>query len=125
MEVLPMIHDVVIVGGGIAGLTSAAYIAKSGRTVIVLEKEDTSGGLVNSFDFKGFRFDGGIRAIENSGIVDSMSNSFRIPSPSESRAKSSDWSIEVASRTTNRCSVASSPRDPTISLPSWTKSSGS
>ena len=67
-----MNYDVVIVGGGIAGLTSAAYIAKSGRTVLVLEKEDAPGGLVNSFDFKGFRFDGGIRAIENSGIVDPM-----------------------------------------------------
>ncbi len=67
-----MKHDVVIVGGGIAGLTSAAYLAKAGRSVLLLEKEDAPGGLVNSFDFKGFRFDGGIRAIENSGIVDPM-----------------------------------------------------
>ncbi len=64
-----MTYDAVIVGGGIAGLTAAAYLCKSGYEVAVCEKEKRVGGLVNSFDYKGFTFDGGIRAIENSGIV--------------------------------------------------------
>ena len=64
-----MNFDVVVVGGGIAGLTSAAFLCKSGYKVLLCEKEKKTGGLVNSFDFKGFTFDGGIRAIENSGIV--------------------------------------------------------
>jgi phytoene dehydrogenase-like protein len=64
-----MNYDVVVVGGGIAGLTSAAYLSKSGYKVVLCEKEKNVGGLVNSFDFNGFIFDGGIRAIENSGIV--------------------------------------------------------
>lgn len=64
-----MNYDVVIVGGGMAGLTSAAYLSKDGYSVLVCEKENKVGGLVNSFDFKGFKFDGGIRAFENSGIV--------------------------------------------------------
>ena len=64
-----MKYDVVIVGGGIAGLTSAAFLSKTGYNVLVCEKESKVGGLVNSFDFKGYTFDGGIRAIENSGIV--------------------------------------------------------
>jgi len=64
-----MIFDVVVVGGGIAGLTSAAYLCKSGYKVQICEKEKKVGGLVNSFDFNGFTFDGGIRAIESSGIV--------------------------------------------------------
>jgi len=64
-----MEYDVVIVGGGIAGLTSAAFLSKDGYKVLVCEKEKKVGGLVNSFDFNGFKFDGGIRAIENSGIV--------------------------------------------------------
>jgi len=64
-----MEQDVVIVGGGIAGLTAAAYIARAGRSVVVFEKELETGGLLNSFDYKGFVFDGGVRAIENSGIV--------------------------------------------------------
>jgi len=64
-----MNYDVIIVGSGMAGLTSAAYLSKAGYKVLVCEKEKKVGGLVNSFDFQGFTFDGGIRAIENSGIV--------------------------------------------------------
>jgi len=55
-----------------AGLTAAAYLAKAGLKVLLCEKEKTTGGLVNSFEHKGFVFDGGIRAIEDSGIVSSM-----------------------------------------------------
>jgi phytoene dehydrogenase-like protein len=64
-----MTYDVAIVGSGIAGLTTAAYLSAAAYSVAVFEKESTTGGLVNSFDYNGFRFDGGIRAIENSGIV--------------------------------------------------------
>ncbi|MFO7636683.1 MAG: NAD(P)/FAD-dependent oxidoreductase [Clostridia bacterium] len=67
-----MVYDAAIVGGGIAGLTAAAYLSNAGYKVIVLEKEKNIGGLVNSFQYKGFTFDGGIRAIENSGIVEPM-----------------------------------------------------
>ena len=67
-----MTYDVVVVGGGIAGLTSAAFLAKDGFKVLVCEKEKKVGGLVNSFDFKGFTFDVGIRAVENSGILTPM-----------------------------------------------------
>jgi phytoene dehydrogenase-like protein len=64
-----MKYDAIIVGGGIAGLTAAAYLAKAGYSTLLCEKESTCGGLVNSFEREGFVFDGGIRAIENSGIV--------------------------------------------------------
>jgi len=64
--------DVLIVGAGMAGLTAAAYLSKAGLKVLLCEKEDQIGGLVNSFEYKGFVFDGGIRAIEDSGIVGSM-----------------------------------------------------
>lgn len=52
-----------------AGLTAAAYLSRAGLKVLLCEKEKRTGGLVNSFDYNGFVFDGGIRAIENSGIV--------------------------------------------------------
>lgn len=64
-----MDYDAVIVGGGIAGLTTAAYLAKAGYTTLLCEKEKTCGGLVNSFERDGFVFDGGIRAMENSGVL--------------------------------------------------------
>ena len=64
-----MHFDTIIVGGGIAGLTAAAFLSKSGRRVLLCEKEDHLGGLIGSFDFKGFTFDAGIRAMENSGVL--------------------------------------------------------
>lgn len=64
-----MNYDAIIVGGGIAGLTSAAYLCKKGHRVLVLEKEAKTGGLVHTYWRNGFAFDGGIRAFENSGIL--------------------------------------------------------
>ena len=69
-----MTYDVVIVGGGISGLTSAAFLSKKGYKVLLCEKERSIGGLVSSFDYKGFRFDAGIRAFENSGVLFPMLN---------------------------------------------------
>lgn len=62
-------YDVIVVGAGIAGLTSAAYVAKAGYTTLLCEKSEKPGGLVGSFSRQGFTFDAGIRAFENSGIV--------------------------------------------------------
>ncbi len=64
-----MVYDCLVVGAGMAGLTAAAYASRAGLKVLVLEKEQKAGGLVNSFEKDGFRFDGGIRALENSGII--------------------------------------------------------
>ncbi len=76
-----MDYDVIVVGGGIAGLTSAAYLSKAGLKVLICEKEEKLGGLINSFDYKGFTFDGGIRAVENSGIVMPMFRQLGIDIP--------------------------------------------
>lgn len=62
-------YDTVIVGGGIAGLTAAAYTTRYGLGTLLCEKEDRLGGLVRTFEQNGFVYDGGIRAIESSGIV--------------------------------------------------------
>ena len=41
-----MLYDVIIIGGGPAGLTAATYARRAGKTVLVLEK-DAFGGQIN------------------------------------------------------------------------------
>lgn len=65
-------YDTIIVGGGIAGLTSAAYLAREGKKVLLIEKNRECGGLVNSFTRDGFHFDAGVRALEDAGIIFAM-----------------------------------------------------
>ena len=50
---------IVIVGGGIAGLASAALLAREGHTVTVLEGRPDVGGRAGSWQHDGFRFDMG------------------------------------------------------------------
>ena len=37
-------YDAIIIGGGHNGLTTAAYLAKAGKSVLVLERRDILGG---------------------------------------------------------------------------------
>ena len=60
-------HEVIIVGAGMAGLTAAAYLSRAGHDVLLIEKNETCGGLLNSFQRDGFIFDTGPRSVENSG----------------------------------------------------------
>ncbi|HPJ01745.1 MAG TPA: NAD(P)/FAD-dependent oxidoreductase [Candidatus Limiplasma sp.] len=73
-----MKHDAIIVGGGIAGLTAAAFLCKQGCSVLLCEKEDRLGGLVGSYTQNGFTFDAGLRAMENSGVLLPMLKSLGI-----------------------------------------------
>ncbi len=61
-------YDVIIVGAGIAGLTSAAYLCKAGHRVLLVEKEHKAGGLLGAFTIDGHQVDQGARGIINSGI---------------------------------------------------------
>jgi len=50
-------YDAVIIGGGHNGLTAAAYLARAGRKVLVLERRHVLGGAaVTEEVFPGFRF---------------------------------------------------------------------
>jgi len=62
-------YQSVVVGGGMAGLTCANYLAKAGQQVLIIEKNAECGGLVSTFERDGFHFEAGIRALENAGII--------------------------------------------------------
>src|SRR5215475_7677877 len=52
-----MTYDAIIIGGGHNGLTTAAYLARAGRKVLVLERRHVLGGAaVTEEVFKGFHF---------------------------------------------------------------------
>jgi len=71
-------YDTIVVGGGMAGLTSAAYLCRAKVDTLIVEKGEKLGGLVNTFQHQGFAFDAGIRAFENSGILFPMLKSLGI-----------------------------------------------
>ena len=50
-------YDVVIIGGGVSGLTLGAMLAKSGLRCCIIEKEPNPGGYLAGFQRKGFLFD--------------------------------------------------------------------
>lgn len=61
--------QVVIVGAGMAGLTTAAYLVRGNYQVTLIEKTERTGGMVGTFEKNRFFFDTGPRALINSGII--------------------------------------------------------
>jgi phytoene desaturase len=53
------VSEIVIIGGGIAGLASAALLARAGHSVTVLEKREQLGGRAGVWEQNGFRWDTG------------------------------------------------------------------
>jgi len=60
-------HDVIIIGGGLAGLTTAVYLARAGRQVTILEKSAHLGGRATTQTRDGFHFNLGPHALNGNG----------------------------------------------------------
>ncbi|MBI3678046.1 MAG: NAD(P)/FAD-dependent oxidoreductase [Proteobacteria bacterium] len=49
-------YDIVVVGAGHNGLTAAAYLARAGAKVLVVERRHETGGALVTEEFSGYRF---------------------------------------------------------------------
>ncbi len=58
-------YDIVIIGAGISGLTSAALLSKAGLKVCVLELNSQPGGYLAKIEKDGFTFDAAIHWLNN------------------------------------------------------------
>ena len=76
--------EIVVVGAGIAGLTSAAILSKLGLSVTLIESHTQSGGCAGTFNRKGYIFDVGatqVAGLEAGGIHSRIFNFLEIPIP--------------------------------------------
>ena len=79
--------EIVIVGAGIAGLTSAAILSKLGLSVTVIESHNQSGGCAGTFKRKDYIFDVGatqVAGLEEGGIHSKIFNFLDVPQPEAS-----------------------------------------
>src|SRR5262245_52981430 len=74
-------YDVAIVGGGIAGLTAAAFVARAGKNVIVFERAEHVGGRGITQDTNGFHFNLGPHALFRAGHAVRVLNELGITIP--------------------------------------------
>jgi len=57
--------DVIIIGSGIGGLVTAAYLSRIGKRCLVLEQHYIAGGCTHAFVEHGYEFDTGVHYIGN------------------------------------------------------------
>jgi phytoene dehydrogenase-like protein len=55
--------EVIVAGGGLAGLVAARHLAAAGADVTVFEREPTVGGRVRTLERDGYRFDRGFQVL--------------------------------------------------------------
>ena len=60
-------YDVVVIGSGMGGLTTAALLSDLGKKVCVLEQHYTAGGYTHSYEREGYEWDVGVHYIGDVG----------------------------------------------------------
>lgn len=59
-----MKYDVIIIGGGLGGLTAGAKLAKEGKHILLLEQHDRPGGCATTFKRKEFTMEVGLHEMD-------------------------------------------------------------
>lgn len=72
-------YDVVVIGGGIGGLSTAALCQKAGMKTLVLEQSDRIGGCCSTYEVEGFNFDVGASVVEMPGAFEELFKRLDMP----------------------------------------------
>jgi len=72
-----MEYDIIVIGGGLGGLTAGAKLAKEGRKVLLLEQHDRPGGCATTFKRKGFTLEVGLHEMDGMDGRDMKTRIFR------------------------------------------------
>jgi all-trans-retinol 13,14-reductase len=65
-------YDAIIIGSGLGGLTTANFLARHGKKVIIFERHDVPGGFTHTFKRKGFEWDVGVHYVGQVGDKKSL-----------------------------------------------------
>jgi len=57
-------YDVIIIGGGLGGLTAGAKLSKEGKRVLLIEQHAIAGGCATTFSHKEFRIEVGLHEMD-------------------------------------------------------------
>src|SRR6476646_2111693 len=71
--------DVIVVGGGLAGLAASAYLARAGRDVVLVEKATAVGGRARTQSDDGFQFNLGAHALYRRGEAAAVLQELGVP----------------------------------------------
>ena len=57
--------DIAIIGAGLTGLTTAFWLTRAGKKILIIERQDRAGGQIRTFQENGFVYESG----PNTGVV--------------------------------------------------------
>lgn len=60
-------YDVVVVGGGLGGISAAAVLARTGRSVLCVDRQDGAGGFAHAFQRGPYTFDPAVHVTVEAG----------------------------------------------------------
>jgi phytoene dehydrogenase-like protein len=77
-------YDVVVVGGGIGGLTVAALLSARGMNVCLLERQSQVGGCISRVEYSGYDFEPGMGLYTSFGpgeVYDTLFSQLPVAAP--------------------------------------------